>query len=83
VQPYQPQPPPDRFGAEFRTWIADELRKLANAINGRADVLELSPLAAAPARLRDGMIVYANGSTFNPGAGAGVYERRGGAWVKL
>jgi hypothetical protein len=31
----------------------------------------------------DGMLAYANGTSWNPGGGAGFYGRVGGAWVKL
>ena len=38
---------------------------------------------AAPAKPVDGMLVRADGAVWNPGAGAGIYERNGGAWVKI
>ena len=36
-----------------------------------------------PTHRRDGMIAYADGTNWNPGAGAGFYGREEGAWVKL
>ncbi len=33
--------------------------------------------------LRKGMIAYADGTNWNPGAGEGVYYYNGAAWVKL
>jgi hypothetical protein len=38
---------------------------------------------AAPAKPVNGMLVRADGAVWNPGAGAGIYERNGGAWVKI
>lgn len=42
----------------------------------------LSPLPTAPASPIEGMLVNANGTTWDPGDGAGLYEYRGGAWVR-
>jgi hypothetical protein len=66
--------------AGLRGWISRELRKIADILN--APII-LKPLAAEPDRFSDGMIVYANGADWNPGAGAGFYGREAGAWVKL
>lgn len=68
----------------MRDWLASELRRIANALAEPAvEVQHLEPLAAEPGRLSDGMIVYANGTDWNPGSGAGFYGRESGAWVKL
>lgn len=40
-------------------------------------------LYAEPPKLRDGMFAVADGTTWNPGSGAGLYRRAAGAWVKL
>ena len=41
-------------------------------------------LYAAPARPLAGMVVYADGTTWNPGSGEGIYRYDlGGAWVKV
>lgn len=37
-------------------------------------------LSAAPTKLREGMIVGADGVAWNPGAGKGVYVYYTGAW---
>jgi hypothetical protein len=46
-------------------------------------ILFLQTSTAAPAKPIDGMLVRADGVVWNPGAGAGIYERLGGAWVKI
>lgn len=40
-------------------------------------------LYAAPAKPRESDIVFADGTTWNPGAGRGLYQYVGGAWAKL
>lgn len=63
-------------------WLADELRRVANAIN-EPDVIQLSVRGTAPVKPREGMIAFADGTVWDPGSGAGAYEYRGGAWQKL
>lgn len=46
-------------------------------------LLILETRNAAPGKLQDGMIAKADGVNWNPGAGAGVYVYRGGAWNLL
>lgn len=36
---------------------------------------------SAPNRVYEGMLVYADGTTWNPGSGAGLYQYRSSAWV--
>lgn len=43
--------------------------------------LRLVPLHAEPDRPREGVIVYADGSDWDPGSGAGLYQYRSAAWV--
>lgn len=74
----------------------EELLRMVLSLQRRLDDLETKEVprvttyglrlpiqAAAPASPVNGDLVFANGTTFNPGAGAGTYERVGGAWVKL
>lgn len=66
--------------AGLQGWISRELKKIADHLNAP---IVLKPLAAEPERYQDGMIVYANGADWDPGAGEGFYGRESGAWVKL
>lgn len=43
----------------------------------------METLHAAPAKLRDGLTVLADGTDWNPGGGQGVYTYYAGAWHKL
>lgn len=63
-------------------FVLDELKSVELQFNEQ-DVLDLRPIGAEPKRPRDGMIVYADGTGWNPGSGAGPYVRRAGAWTPL
>lgn len=60
--------------------IERELQSIAEALQTPNAALFLTPLALAPLKPREGMVVMANGSTWNPGSGAGIYGYRAGAW---
>ena len=60
--------------------VNNELRKIAEALNQRVPFLYLDTLYAAPSKPRDGILALADGTTWNPGSGAGVYLYRAGAW---
>jgi len=54
----------------------------------RAEVQELKELLLKeqhrePRRIYEPMVVYADGTNWNPGSGRGYYARVNGAWVKL
>lgn len=57
-----------------------ELDRLALQASQPGDYLALNTLYAAPKRIFEGMVVLADGTTWNPGSGAGVYVYRGSAW---
>ena len=67
---------------DVRAWVEEELGYLEQA-QYDTKVLQLQPSFRDVAKPRDGMLIYADGVHFDPGAGAGTYERRGGAWHKL
>lgn len=80
--PYTPTYPSVGTPEEIRLWLEGELRNIALAIN-ETSLVNLKPIYRDVDKPRDGMIIFADGVSFNPGAGAGTYERKGGAWVKL
>ena len=81
---YVPKTIPLNTPPGLRDWLFSELKRIANALmEPSSDAYQLDPLAAEPARIRDGMVVYADGTNWNPGSGAGIYAREAGAWVKL
>ena len=64
-------------------FVRAEFVKLARLFNTGQDELRLVELHVEPTRPRDGMVVYADGTNWNPGSGEGVYAREAAAWVKL
>lgn len=66
----------------FLDWFSLELRRLVAAL-AEVEGISLPELHVEPERPRDGMIVLADGTDWNPGSGAGFYGRRGGSWVLL
>lgn len=60
-----------------------ELTRLAQQLGQPVEYQALKTLYAAPNRILEGMLVKADGTIWNPGSGAGIYARVGGAWVKL
>lgn len=78
---------PSLFSGELtlesiQRYLEQELLALSRDLR-ETQALELRPINAAPSRPRDGMIVYADGTNWDPGSGEGIYARENGAWVKL
>ena len=69
--------------SSLSAFIRVELAKIAQALDTQDAVLSLKTLYAAPTKYGEGTLVKADGTTWNPGAGAGVYCFRGGAWTFL
>lgn len=59
---------------EVASWVNNELQK----ISGELKMLELVEYTAVPARRFHGMRVIADGTSWNPGSGRGVYWFDGG-----
>jgi hypothetical protein len=81
---FRPTPVPADASSGLRAWLASSLRQIADSL-GEPEVVAIrfSILNAEPARREDGDVAYADGTHWNPGSGAGLYERRGAAWHKL
>lgn len=82
--PYFPQPAPANIETvdELRQWVEAEFNRLATSIQ-IVDGVQYNVLYAAPAGPVAGMTVFADGTTWNPGSGRGLYEYRTSSWVKL
>jgi hypothetical protein len=76
---YRPSQVPDNVG-ELSQFLTTELALIEQSQTNARDALYLRTQFAPPSRIEEGMIVLADGTTWNPGSGAGVYLRRGGAW---
>lgn len=81
---YQPTAVPSDAPSGLRAWLAAQFRQIADALSNPTVVgVRFSILNAEPARYANGDVVYADGTNWNPGSGAGVYARVSGAWTKL
>jgi len=83
---YQPSPPTiapaTEDGRNLAEWIQRELQKVQSAFSD-ATALELRSIHVAPPLPRTGMVVYADGTSWNPGSGAGWYGYNGTLWIPL
>jgi hypothetical protein len=66
----------------MKAYVEEELLAIARSLSEQTE-LELRPIHAEPTKPREGMIVFADGTDWDPGAGKGVYTRSGSSWVKL
>lgn len=57
-----------------------ELDKISQAMETADVMLNLEKVYAVPKKFREGSIVFADGTTWNPGSGGGIYCYRAGAW---
>lgn len=76
---YQPAEVP---ADPLQAYLRDEFNKIAAAIGALA-AGHLDKTTVAPAKPRDGDIRYADGVSWAPGAGAGIYWYNGTVWTKL
>jgi hypothetical protein len=62
-----------------------EFARIERAANAADPFAELQILHGEPDRLREGMVVYADGTNWDPGSGEGMYRRNvaNNAWVFL
>ena len=60
-----------------------EFEKIAQALESANERLTLQVLHKAPEKYREGTIVMADGTHWNPGSGAGFYGYHSGTWNKL
>lgn len=80
---YQPKSPPlNPDAAALAAYLFDELQAIAQAQSDTTDSVQLSVLAAAIKKPRDGMLIFADGVNVNATAGKDLYMRRDGVWVK-
>jgi hypothetical protein len=60
--------------------IRDLFARLEQALNEAQPDYSFQKRNVAPIRHWDGMVVYADGTNWNPGSGEGLYRYGGGAW---
>lgn len=80
---YQPSEMPKIENTEeLRRYVQDEFLRLSQALLATDDV-RFAVRHVAPERPTAGMVVFADGTNWNPGSGRGLYEYRVASWVKL
>lgn len=67
---------------DLHAYLRNELTAISAAIQALA-VGHLDKEYAAPSKPRDGDLRYADGTTWNPGSGAGIYYFNGSIWKLL
>lgn len=67
---------------ELKEYTLKELEALERSFRLH-EFVTLKKRYAAPERLYDGLIVYADGTTWDPGSGEGIYAYYGAGWNKL
>jgi len=69
---FEPQVPQAKSLEDLARWVHMELQELARAFGGVETVI-LPELHVEPAKRVNGHVVYADGVSWNPGAGRGIY----------
>jgi hypothetical protein len=77
---YSPSHVPDVGNPTLQEWIR---RELQSVMAGFESTNDFEVLHAAPQKVKEGMVRYADGTDWNPGAGKGLYVYNGTAWTKL
>ncbi len=65
----------------FQRWVIDELRHISDAFSEiDTNTWVLKEWNVEPDKLYDGLIIFADGSNFDPGSGQGFYGYYAAAW---
>lgn len=67
---------------ELAKHVELELSEIGRALSETTSV-ELRLVHVEPSKPREGMLVAADGTDWNPGGGIGIYAYLSGAWSKL
>lgn len=80
---YTPSYPVGLFTPQQQLWITSEFRAIKRALEVDSEHITLAHLHAQPERVLAGMLVLADGTDWDPGAGAGLYRRdeSNASWV--
>lgn len=79
---YAPEAPPITLEPELQEYLQRELSRIGDSVRRTSEVV-LGKQNIAPTKPEDGIIIYADGTNFNPGSGAGIYAYINGVYVKL
>jgi hypothetical protein len=76
---YLPLPVPSS-PEELPKYLRGELSRISQLWGSPTKYILLAPSYAEPAKRTEGMVAFADGTTWNPGSGAGTYQYRSGTW---
>lgn len=68
---------------DFSERLSQILQKFEQYLRPDPRILQLAKSNVAPAKPREGMVVLADGTDWNPGGGQGVYCFYNSTWNKL
>lgn len=71
---------PPNNPADLPQFLAQELQNINRAMNEPNSFISLGMSYTPPPKPFDGMIVLADGTSWNPSDGAGFYGYRAGVW---
>jgi hypothetical protein len=81
---YSPEPLSGELTVEqLSEYLSRELTRISGEFQLVEDGISIPMRFRAPVRAREGMLAIADGTSWNPGSGRGLYEYRSGAWMKL
>lgn len=83
---FSPMPQPTGLDEKLQPladWATSQFQLIARAWGDKIDRIRFNPLGQAPDRLRTGDVIFANGTNYDPGDGAGLYEYNGTALKKV
>lgn len=76
-------PEPFASGTNVTEYLQRELLRISAEFGMIEEGRYLPILSIAPKKPREGMMAVADGTSWNPGSGKGLYEYRSGTWTKL
>jgi len=74
----RPVPVGDPAADPLRNWL---LQLQRNIVELSTTIGQFDVLTSAPDKPRRGLVVYADGTDWNPGSGEGLYRYNGSTWV--
>lgn len=84
TSPYAPEIVPSDLNdpLKLQAFLDREFKNISKAMDA-AQTVTLDPQFVAPAKSEEGVVYYADGTSWNPGMGEGYYGYINGAYVKL
>ena len=82
MKTYKPGQVPDN-PANLPGFLRQEHASIQRAAHAADPFLQIQERTSEPVKVSEGLIAWADGATWDPGYGAGLYQYRDGAWVPI